>query len=413
MRRWTRVLACAALAAATSSAGARVGGGTADGVYRFPSDDIGDLLALRNALQSPIARVIVVKPGRYDVGAALFVAARDDLVICGATGNPGDVVFTSAIGPAVSIEKARHITLRGVTLESTAAFNWPLDLSAAPTNDHESYVDDVVVDRCILKGYVGINATVRTKNLTVTRSKIVVTGSASGPSPKQGLAGVLWQDGPGLYVGRSRFTTETGVPAVAAVLVRGAQSGASEGDRARGLFMVGNSVSGDFVYGFSLSDVVDARVRGNTVSFPSNVTTGQVLDIAPGTGRVGIVVLRANASALTEDFELDRNVVRRAFYAAYLLNASQGAVRRNDFRGCGSAAPDGVFADHGGAMRMNVQGGACRVAVTGNDFRGLRSPRTDAAVVIFPPEYDPLECFPSDRPNRVDRGRPLYVVQTQ
>jgi hypothetical protein len=412
--RWARVLACAALAAAASSAGARVSGGAADGVYRFPSADIPDIPALQNAVQSSRARAIVVKKGKYDVGTGLFIAARDDLVLCGATGDPKDVVFTAAGGPVASVQEARHITFRGLTLETTDAFSWALDLSAAPTPDHESYVDDVVVDHCVLKGYIGVNATVRTSNVTVTGSKIVVTGSSSVVGgPKQGLAGILWQDGPGLFVGRTKFSTDYGVPAVAAVLVRGAQSGASAGDRASGLLFVDDSVSGDFAYGFSLADVVDVRARRNTFAFPSNVTTSPVLDIAAGAGRIGIIVQRANASSLTEDFELEKNRVRKGFYGAYLLNASQGAVRGNDFRGCGATASDGVFPDKGGAMRMNVQGGACRVVVTGNDFRGLKTPKSDAAVVVSPADYDPKDCFSSKPANRVDPSRPLYVVQTQ
>jgi hypothetical protein len=414
MAGWMRGLACAALAVAASTAGARVPGGPADGVYRFPSDDIPNIAALQNAVQSSRARAIVVKPGTYDVGTGLFVAARDDLVLCGATGDPKDVVFTAAAGPVASVQEARHITFRGLTLETTAAFSRALDLAAAPTADHESYVDDVVVDRCILKGYIGANATVRTRNLTVTGSRFVVTGSTTGGSaPRQGLAGIVWQDGPGLFVGRTRFSTETGVPAVAGVLVRGAQSGASAGERASGLIFVDDTVNGDFVYGFSLADVVDARVRRNTFTFPSSTTSSAVLDIAAGSGRIGVVVLRANASSLTEDFELEKNRVKKGFYGAYLLNASQGAVRGNDFRGCGATAPDVVFSDRGGAMRMNVQGGACRVAVSGNDFRGLRTPKTDPAVVVSPPEYDPADCFSSGRANRVDPGRALYVVQAQ
>jgi hypothetical protein len=410
MRVLARVLAAAALAVFASAAGARAPGTTADGVYRFPSQDIQNLDQLQNAIQSSFVRVIIVAPGVYDLDEPLFVATRDDLVICGATGNPNDVVFTSGEGSAALVFEARHVVFRGLTLQTTAPFISALSLIASTGSDVENYVDDVVVDRCVLKGYVGVQAGVRVRNLTVTRSRVALTGSGS---PRHAVAGVLWEDGPGLYVGRNRFTIEPGVPALAAVVVRGAQSGTSEGERARSVLLVGNTISGDFARAFDLADVVDLRAKSNVVTFPSPLTTTTFLNIVEGSGRMGFFVRRANASAFTENFEFVRNRVRKAFYAASLLFTGSGVLFSNDFRGCGSPTPDPGFGDHGGALRFDLQSSVCPVTVAGNDFRGLKSPASDPAVVVQPAGIDPADCFTSSRRNRVDKGRALYAFENQ
>jgi hypothetical protein len=400
-----RMLLAAALASGASVAVARTPGTSADGVLRFPSADLPSLVALQNAVQNPAVRTVVLDAGHYQVGSGLFVAARDDLVICGATGDPKDVVLETSVGAVVSIQAARHVTLRGLTLESTASFGSAVYLVAAPTTSRESYVEDVVVDRCVLRGYIGVQATVRVRDLAVNRSRIVLTGSGA---QHQGGVGILWEDGPGLLVGRTRFTVEDDVAAVAGVLVRGAQSGASEGDRARRVLLVGNDVAGDFARGFQLADVVDAVVRGNRVSFPSPVVAAALPGVAAGAGRVGVIVLRANASAQTEQFQLVGNRVRGGFYGAWLVNTGTCSLRRNDFRANGATDMDADFGDHGGALRMNMQSGECGASIESNDFRRLRSPISEPAVVVVPKGADPSDCFSAARPNRVDSGRKPY-----
>ena len=381
-----------ALAGATS-AGAR-SGGDADGiVVRYPSSQVPDPGALQSALSPPSVSTVVFERGTHLFSETLFAFRREGLTICGATGSPGEVVIQSTATPALQIEQSRGITLRDVTLRSTANFGRALRLAAAVSPEIESFADDVRLEGAAFEAFVGVEATVRAKDLTMVGCRAEVT-QASG-------AGLLWEDGPRLQVTRTRFTTSSGVSALAAVLVRGAQSSASEGERARRLILTRNVVDGDFATGFDLADVVDARILGNRLVLPGAQLSG-------GAGRVGIVVRRAAASALTEDYELRRNTVRGAHYGLWLLNAGTGVVSRNDLGGNGSPSADTRFVDTGGALRMNLQSGRCDTHVERNDFRGLRSPKTDPAVVVLPAGSEGI-CFDDDDRNRLDRGRPLYL----
>jgi hypothetical protein len=398
------LFASAALVASAAGAGAKQPGGVDEGVYRFPSDDIPLVANLKSAVQDSRVKVIVVAKGEYDVGTTpIFIAARDDLLICGATGDPKDVVFTAGQSSVVFVQEARRISFRSVTLSTSASFGAAVFLNATPSSDRESYVEDVTLERCALSGYEGIGATVGARNLVVTRCRFTVTATNG-----QGGAGVFWADGPGLFVSRSRFTTADDAPSVAAVFVQGALAVGAEGGRARQILLLGNSVSGDFTRGFDLADVVEARIRSNSVSFPGPRTEADVAGTPAGSGRVGLLIRRANASSLTEDYEVFRNRVRGAYYGAWLVNASSGAVRRNDFRRCGSTARDPAFEDDGGALRLNLAGGVCRVAVERNDFRALRTPTSEPAVSVFPVGAEDL-CFSGDEGNRVDKGRELYL----
>ncbi len=404
MRRWARVFGCGAFAVAASSAGAKAA--PAPGVYKFPSADIPNVAALRAAVQNSGVQTIVVAKGDYDVGSGLFVAERDDLVVRGATGNPKDVVLRSSTSNAVAIEAARHVTFSGVTLSTSAPFTAAVFVDATPSASVQSYAEDVVLDRCALSGYEGVLATVGAKALTVTRCSFTLTGSGS---PAQGGAGIVWGDGPDLFVGRSSFRAASGVPAVAGVLVQGALAANADGGRASGIVLAGDDVAGDFAFGFDLADVSDARLRGNRVSFPQSTTTTALPGVAVGSGRVGIRVRRGKASQLTEDFALSGNRVRGAHYGAWTSDASSGVLKGNDFRACGSSAKDAEFADFGGGVRMDLLGGVCRTSVVGNDLRRLRSPAASPAVVVFP---DAAACFVSGAPaetgNHVDKGRAAF-----
>ncbi len=384
-----------ALLVAAAFAAAPASGGLPPGTFvRYPSGDVPDPASLQQFLFAhPEVSTIVFAKGSYLFPSTLLVFGREGLTLTGATGRPEDVVIESSDTPALQIEQSQGTTIRGITLRTTAAFGSALRLASVLSTDFEGYVDDTVVEDCGLEGYIGANAEVRARNLTLDRCRIRVT--------QAGGAAVLWEDGSGLFVTRTRMTAAPGVAATVGIFVRGAQTAESEGERARKILLTNNVVDGDFATGFDLADVTELRARHNRIAFPSSTLS------ADGGGRIGIVVRRAAASALTEDYLLLGNSVSRAHYGCWLLNTGQGAAIANRFRDCGSSSPDTHFSDTGGAMRLNLPGGVCGIEIDRNDLRGLKSPLSDPAVVVFPPGKEDL-CFQGTTRNRVDRGRALY-----
>jgi hypothetical protein len=274
-------------------------------------------------------------------------------------------------------------------------------VNAVPDATKEGFADDTSVERCNFQGYIGVQASVRAKNLSVSDSTFTTAGFSAGTT--DGGVGLLWEDGPGLFVTRSKFGVAQGVSAIAGLFVRGAQTPSSNGDRARSLLITRNTVTGDFATAFDLADVKDAVLRQNHVKFPkSGVTLAR--------GRVGIVVRRAGATQDTEGYDLSRNSVRRAHYGVWLVGVGTGKLTQNDLGGCGSTAVDGTgdgaFNDFGGAVRVNLLGGVCKTTFTSNDFTGLSSPTSSPAVMLVP--FGDA-CSEADNPgNRVDRGRALF-----
>jgi hypothetical protein len=413
----------AALVLAATAAHAKTPGGL---VVRYPTDAPG-IAALRAAMANPAVSTIVFEKGTHllvdpdsNLPTALVVFRHNGLTLRGATGRSRDVVIQTAASTAILVEQANGTVLRDLTVRSTAAGGTALRLNSAFSAEVESYADDTTIVGCAFESFLGVQAGVRTRNLTLTGCRATVT--------QPGGAGILWEDGSGLYLAKNRFTTDIAAApgvtstATAAVFVRGPFLPASEGDRARHLRLSRNVVSGDFATGFDLADVTDLRLDGNRIRFPSP----QYLDQAPNPdqvkGRVGIVVRRAVASAATEDYRLAGNSVRDAHYALWLLNTGQGAVVSNDFTRCGAPSSDQRFGDTGGAIRLNLQSAVCDFSVLRNDLRRLKSPLlpTNPAVVVVPQGSEAV-CFtvedqagnPVDLGNRVDRGRLLYLGATK
>jgi hypothetical protein len=392
------VVAALCLAATLHS---RAVGAPAGLVVRYPSGDAPSPAALQAAMSDPDVSTIVFEKGVQLFSSALFVFKRDDLTLRGATGNPRDVTIQSSAAVAFQVEQAQGTSFQGLTITSSAAGGIGVLLNAVPGPTLEGFVSDTSISRCVFDSYIGVQASVRTRNLSVADSRFV--GEPFSSTNSSGGAGLLWEDGPGLFVTRSRFTTARGVSALAALFVRGAQSASSAGDRATHLLITRNRVDGDFATGFDLADVQDTVVRGNRFQFPDSVIPG-------ARGRVGIVVRRAAATQPPQDYDVRSNFVRRAHYGTWFLGVGPGTMSRNDFRGCGSPQVDastsvGGFGDDGGAVRINVLAGKCNTTITRNDFRRLRSPVTIAAVVLFPNG----QCDEAANPgNRVDAGRALF-----
>ena len=402
-------LGAAAVLALAASAGAKTTGTPAGFVVRYPSGDAPDPGTLQGVMLNPAVSAIVFVKGTHVLSSALLVFKRSDLTICGETGDPRDVVIESSARVAFQVEQADRTVFRGITVRSTYVDQDESDgvlggigilVNAVPTATAEGFADDTTIERCDFESFVGVQASVRAQNLSVSDCGFTCNGIKPG-SPIGGV-GVLWEDGPGLFVTRSRFLTDDGVSAIAGLFVRGAQTPNSAGDRARQLLITNNTVKGDFTAGIDLADVVDVVVRQNKVTFPD---TGTGLS----RGRVGIVIRRAAATQVTEDYEVTKNVVRKAHYGIWFASVGDGRATKNDLRGCGSPDVDGTgdaaFKDHGGAVRANLLGGQCKTVLAGNDFRNLKSPIEEPAVVIFPPGPT---CPVAQPANRVDRGRPLF-----
>jgi hypothetical protein len=403
-------LVAAAVLAAATLAGAKTTGTPAGFVVRYPSADAPNPGALQGVMGNPAVSAIVFEKGTHLFSTALFVFKRNDLTICGATGDPKDVAIETTARVGFQIEQARGTVFRGVTIRSNyvtppgQSGGIAILANAVPSATAEGFADDTTVERCAFESYVGVQASVRAQNLSVSDCKFTCTGLSPGSA--SGGVGVLWEDGPGLFVTRSSFKSGDGVSAIAAIFVRGAQTPNSAGDRARQVLITHNTVKGDFTAGIDLADVVDVVVRQNKVTFPD---TGTNL----ARGRVGIVVRRAAATQVTEQYELTKNVVRKAHYGLWFLSVGDGSAIRNDLRGCGSPEFDGTdapaFADNGGAVRANLLGGVCKTIFADNDFRDLRSPKDAPAVTLLP--GDATCPIVDGSPNRVDRGRPLFGGQ--
>ena len=398
MRAAAALFALLVLAAPAAQAKAR---GLPAGSFATYPDDFGNALtapdALRNFLASrPDVSTVVFQKGTHDLGASpVFVFRRSGLTLCGATGRAEDVVLTTSSSVSLVLEQTGGIVLRDLTVRSTATRGNAVRLNSVFSTDVESFADDTRLEGCAFEAFIGIQAAVRARNLTVTGSRCTVT--------QPGGAGLLWEDGTGLFVTRTRFNT-TSNTATAAIFVDGAQSPTSQGDRARHILLSRNTVTGDFATGFDLADVTDADLRDNRITFP-----GPQFATQTGlSGRVGIVIRRAAASALTENYFLTRNSVRKAHYGLWLLNAGRGGVLANRFGACGSPVADGRFGDTGGAMRLNLQSAVCNISIQRNDFRGLASPSSAPAVGVLPAGNEGV-CFGADDRNLVDRGRPLYL----
>ncbi len=388
-------------------------------VFRYPSE-ISET-QLRILLQnSDDPATVIIEKGDHTFSPQLFVFNRSNLTICGATGRAGNVrVFSDGGGSgagataAILVEQARNITFRDLTITATAASGGQgLRLSAQLATDFSSFVDGVTVDGCRIEAEFPIVATAATRNLTVTDSTIEC-GRADG-------FGVAWGDGPGLLISRTRFTTAPGVEALSAVFVQGAGAQFSEGERTRTVILTRNKVTGDFLRGFDLADVVDARIRRNKFNFPGAASRsfGWI-----DTGRVGILLRRGESSSLPADYEITKNRVRGAFYGAWVLNGGQGVVQRNDFRRCGSPTRDAFFREFGGGLRLTLFSANCRIDILRNDMRKLKSPRIAQsdpddgsspladvpAVVVIPQDLSGVCFVGGDGGNRTSNGRGLYL----
>lgn len=393
LRRVLLAAACVAVAVGLSSGPAQAKTTTSPGaILRYPSGAIPDPNALAAALAEPSVGTIIFEKGVNSFTSSVTVFRRSGVTLCGATSKPGDTVIESSSAIAVLLEECSNVTIRGLTIRSTAANGEAVRLSAVRSSSIEGFVRDVSVRNCRLEGFVPLRGTVRASGLDVADSTLEVT--------RAGGAGILWEDGPNLLVTRTKFTCTATDFATAGVLVRGALVAESEGDRARSVILTRNTVQGDFATGFDLADVVGARVLRNRISFATTTYTG-------GGGRAAIVVRRQAASRLTEDFELRSNRVRGAHTGIHLRNASAGKVIGNDLRGCGSSAADTQFADTGCAIRLSLFGPNCEVLIDGNDLRDLKSAPGAAAAIVTPSANAPL-CFDEGVANRIDAGRNLY-----
>lgn len=395
-------LAAAAAVPAASPALAGRGGSLADGVYRYP-DDVGTL-SLAQAIQTPAIHTIVFQKGPpLPFSSLVYVIGRTGLTLCGSTGDPADTVIESSAPLAFVVDECRDVEFRNLTIRCSAAAGEGIRLQSVTGTEIEGFVDGVSVRNCRIEAAIPIRARPRTRNLEVANCRLEVN--------RDGGFGLVWEDGPGLFVTRTRFATSSGVFSPTALFVRGASDANAEGDRARGVFVTRNTVDGDFASAIDLVDVLDARVQRNTVRFP-----GPIHEI--GGGRVGLLVRRAAASLLPEDWELRKNRVSGAHTGVWIISTGRGAIVGNDLRGCGSADPDAQFEDTGSAVRVNLQGDVCNAAIERNDLRNLRSPKSEPACVVLPAGTEPL-CFRDAEGNfdsggnRWDAGRPLYLGATQ
>ncbi len=374
--------------------------------------------------QNQSADVIVLKKGRYELDSALIIFGKRNVTICGATNRASDVILEvtprNSLPFGIVIDHSLNLTFKNLTIRTTSDGAEAVRVNTIASSA-ESFADDITFDRCTLQGFIGISATVRARNLTINRCNITVThGDGAGGRG----AGVVWQDGEGLFIAKSRFGTANGIQAQAGVRVRGpAGSDLSDGRRARGVIVAGNTIRGDFEFGIDLNDVKGVRVRRNTVKFGSVTQTN---DNGTDRGRVGIRVARAQASGLTEGVELQRNRVRGALYGVWLRNTGRVLVDRGNFGGCGSTSTDNSFGTNGAGILVTLLSPGCATVDDNNtvvrtidirrcDFRGLRSPVSEPAITE---ETDTslIQCFRfGNVNNRTSRNRELFLqgVTTQ
>ncbi len=388
-------------------------------VVRFPSADVPDEAALSVVLQnSSIPTTIIVAKGTYKLTGQLFVFNRSNVVMCGATGRAGDVTFESpggaggaGIRSAVFLQQSSNITFRDMTIRGTAAGGQSIFMDAALSTTLASFCESVTLDGCKLEADNPVVATAAARALTVKNCRIKI-GATDG-------FGILWGDGDALLVSKTKITTASGVDAFAGILVLGATAAASEGERAARIILTRNRIEGAFARAIDLADVLDARLRKNTILLSGDpIREGTTITGGQRWGRVGILVRRGAATALPSDYELRRNKVRGALHGIWLSFTGQGVVSRNDLRRCGSPSVDEFFGEFGGALRLQLQSAICRIEVERNDMRNLRSPKSasdgsdivDVPAVTVVPGSLADACFADgDGGNRVSNGRVLFL----
>lgn len=374
------VAVCAATASANDADG--------EGVFRFPSSDIPDEAALRSAVQSAVVRTIIVERGTYTLSAPLFVFGREDgLTICSASNNPSNTTIelpATVNGPLMLVEQSTNVRIQGLSLtnrnpvQSVISLSAVVNLQAGPV---ESFCSDIEVKRCRIRGGLGLQATTGVERVTVDRTRFTI--------PTSNGRGIDWQDGDSLFVHRCQFLTD-GVTAFAGILVQGVGGTLSDGERSRGLVFSRNRIRGDFQFGIDVGDVDGVRLRRNKVRFDDSTV------VPPGgtqsVGRVGARVRRVASSSDSDDAGFRRNRVRNAHYGLVIENVRVGFLRRNSLRTCGSAAAETRFGDTGGALRVLLNAGECRIDIERNDARNLDSPGDDPAF-RFVPGTRAVECF--------------------
>lgn len=397
---WT--LAATLCAAAALGTGGAAAAATSDpGTVRYPSNIVPDAGALAAALADPAVTTVVFEKGVNPFSSTITVFRRTGLTLCGATKRATDAAIESSAVAAILLEECRDITIRDLTVRCTSATGEGVRMQAVRSGTIEGFVRDLTLRNARFEAYIPVRGTVRAQGLDAADCTFDVTVG--------GGAGILWEDGPDLRVTRSRFSVSATSFATAAVLVRGASVADSEGDRVRRLVLTRNTVEGDFATGFNLADLVDARIGRNRITFPDAFYDGTQ-------GRAGIAVRRLAASALTDDYEVRSNRIRSAHTGVWIENAGAGRVVSNDLRTCGTAVADTRFGDTGCGLRIGLFGPICRMEISRNDVRKLRSPAPAPAVVVTPAGGATL-CFDADddQPgadkdvgNRVDPGRTVY-----
>ena len=361
------------------------------GVFRFPSAEIPDETALRSAVQSSAVRRIVVEKGTHTLTAPLFVFGREDgLTICSASGKASNTTFelqSTVNGPLILVEQSRNVEIVDLSLTNRNPVQPVVSLSAVVTLGQgpvESFCQDVRIEKCRIRGGIGMRATTGVEQVTVERTRFtVVTGNGRG---------IDWQDGDALFVNRCTFQTDDAT-AFAGILVQGVGGTLSDGERSRNLVFSRNRVQGDFQFGIDVGDVDGIRVRRNKIRFPDSIVT------PPGgsttAGRIGVRVRRLASSSDSDDAVFRSNRVRGAHYGLVVENVRTGAIRRNDLRTCGSSATDDRFGDNGGGLRIVLNAGECRFDIERNDVRSLASPN-DQPAFRFVPGVRAIECFQDD-----------------
>jgi hypothetical protein len=387
--------------------------------FRYPSEL--SETELRILLQSSQdAATVIFEKGDHVFSPQLFVFNRSNLTLCGETGRSGDVSIQSDGGgagagatAAILVEQSRSITFRDLTIVATAASaGQGMRLNAQLATDFSSFVDGIRIEGCEIDAEFPIVATASAENLTVSKSRIVCR-RADG-------FGLVWGDGRGLLVTKTTFDTAPGVAALSGVFVQGAGAQFSEGERTRSVILTKNKIVGDFLRGFDIADVNDARIRKNKFAFPGQPSRpfgGTV------TGRVGVLVRRGESSSLPIDYEVTKNKVRNAYYGAWILNGGQGVLRKNDFRRCGAPDRDQFFREFGGGIRLTLFSANCQIEIVKNDLRNLRSPefaQVDPddpgseigpvpAIVVVPSNLSDACFADGDGGNKTSKGRELFL----
>ncbi len=412
-RRTTIVAACIAFALLAAAGGipADAKSGRRGGlILKFPSeiDETGFRLALQSSNQPT---TIIVGKGRHLLSSSVFVFGRSAVTICGATGRARDCILESeGAGPVFRIEQSEDIQFRDLTIRTEVPGGQAVRMNAVLDNNFSSFARSVYVRGCTLDADAPVFGTAGAEQLTIDRCKINVRLEDS--------FGVLWSDGAGLQISRTRFSTEGSTEAFAAVFVAGAGAFFASGERVPDVILTRNKVRGRFLRGFDLADVVGARVHRNSMKL-SGESIRPVVGSREETGRVGILVRNADATTLVEDTEVSRNRIRNAHYGVWLLAVGGGAVVRNDLRGCGSSRKDAFFNEYGGALRLTINSGLCKLDILRNDFRTLGSPTSDGGADVpaigVVPDTLAASCFDDTAEadnattNKLSGGRALYL----